>query len=136
MTSLDMNYARFYAVLNRVPCKADREDLKKSLVNSVSLGRTDSLRELSDREYHTLCDTLERSLGEKTHGEDTERRRQRSVVLHLMQKYGVDTTSWAAVDRFCLDNRIAGKKFRMLDTEELEQLSRKLRAMLDKMHNS
>ena len=128
----ERNYLRFYAVLNRVPHVGEREELKRSLVNSVSLGRTDSLRELTDREYNTLCDTLERSLGEKPHKGNSELRRLRSQCLHLMQVWGVNTADWAAVDRFCLDSRIAGKKFRKIDMDGLDKLSNKLRAMQKK----
>ena len=128
----ERNYSRFYAVLNRVPHVGEREELKRSLVNSVSLGRTDSLRELTDREYNTLCNTLERSLGEKPHRENSDLRRHRSQCLHLMQLWGVNTADWAAVDRFCLDRRIAGKKFRKIDMDGLDKLSNKLRAMQKK----
>lgn len=129
----ERNYSRFYAVLNRVPHVGEREELKRSLVNSVSLGRTDSLRELSDREYHTLCDTLERTLGMK---ERTELRRIRSQCLHLMQRYGVDTADWSKVDAFCQNPRIAGKQFRQIEIDELVALSRKLRAIIRKRENN
>lgn len=131
-TTIERNYARFYAVLNRIPHEGEREELKKTLVSSVSLGRTDSLRELTNREYNTLCDTLERSLGEKPHRGNSELRRLRSQCLHLMQLWGVNTADWAAVDRFCLDRRIAGKKFRKIDMDGLDKLSNKLRAMQKK----
>lgn len=132
----ERNYARFYAVLNRVPHEGERDELKQSLVSSVSLGGTDSLRELTDREYNTLCDTLERSLGEKPHKENSEQRRLRSQCLHLMQVWGVDTADWTAVDSFCLDKRIAGIKFRKIDMDGLDKLSNKLRAMLKKRENN
>ena len=132
----ERNYSRFYAVLNRVPHEGEREELKQSLVNSVSLGRTDSLRELTNREYNTLCDTLERSLGEKPHKENSELRRLRSQCLHLMQVWGVNTADWTAVDCFCLDKRIAGIKFRKIDMDGLDKLSNKLRAMLKKRENN
>ena len=61
-----------------------------------------------------------------------ERRQWRSVVLKLLQKYGVDTTDWDRVNAFCRDPRIAGKVFALLSIAELEQLSVKLRVMLRK----
>lgn len=70
----ERNYARFYSVLQRIPHEGKREDLKKSLVSSVSLGRTDSLCELTGGEYFTLCDTLERSLGEDIHHETVKKK--------------------------------------------------------------
>ena len=61
-----------------------------------------------------------------------ERRQWRSVVLKLLQKYGVDTTDWDRVNAFCRDPRIAGKVFALLSIAELEQLSVKLRVKLRK----
>ncbi len=56
-------------------------------------------------------------------------RRIRSSVLHQMQLLGVDTADWTRVDAYCLDKRIAGKRFRHLDYGELEALLKKLRAI-------
>lgn len=56
-------------------------------------------------------------------------RRIRSSVLHQMQLLGVDTADWTRVDTYCLDKRIAGKRFRYLDYGELEALLKKLRAI-------
>ena len=51
-----------------------------------------------------------------------------------MQRLGVDTAhrTFAAVDEFCLDPRIAGKPFGMLTVEELQALVPKLEAILRK----
>jgi hypothetical protein len=58
-----------------------------------------------------------------------ELRRKRSVCLKLMQQLGVDTTDWARVDNFCMNPRLAGKPFRNISIEELEELSVKLRTI-------
>ena len=49
--------------------------------------------------------------------------------LKLMQKLGIDTTDWNRVNAFCQDGRIAGKQFRDITSEELEQLAKKLRSI-------
>ena len=54
------NYARFYVLLNRLPTTGDREELKAQLVSQFTGGRTESLREMTDREYDALCDELQR----------------------------------------------------------------------------
>ena len=54
---------------------------------------------------------------------------KRSAVLHQMQLSGVDTADWKKVDAYCLDKRIAGKRFARLDREELEALLKKIRAI-------
>ena len=54
-------------------------------------------------------------------------RQKRSVVLYLMLRLGIDTSDWARVDAYCMDPRIAGKKFRKLTEEELDTVAIKLR---------
>lgn len=56
-------------------------------------------------------------------------RRMRSSVLHQMQLLGINTADWSRVDAYCMDKRIAGKRFRDLDEEELGALLKKLRAI-------
>lgn len=56
-------------------------------------------------------------------------RRKRSAVLHQMQLLGIDTADWGRVDAYCTDRRIAGKRFCVLDAEELDALLKKLRAI-------
>lgn len=128
------NFARFYTLFNKIPCSGDREDIKKEMVSNATLGRTDSLREVTRREYQDLCDALEKvcppSAEEKAREAAREElRRRRSVCLKLMQKLGIDTTDWTRVNAFCRDGRIAGKEFRFIDSLELEQLSKKLRSI-------
>ena len=123
------NFRRFYALLKRMP-GAD----KQLLVYQHTNGRTDSLRELTVAEYRALCDDMERATGydEVRRALWDELRARRSVVLHLMQELGINTSDWGRVDAFCLDPRIAGKKFRPLSIDELEKLAVKLRTIQDK----
>lgn len=62
-------------------------------------------------------------------------RRKRSSVLHRMQLLGIDTADWNRVDSFCMDSRIAGKRFCQLDCDELDTLFRKLLAIGRKKDN-
>ena len=123
------NFRRFYALLKKMP-GVD----KQLLVYQHTNGRTDSLRELTAAEYRALCDDMERATGydEVRRALREERRSRRSVVLHLMQELGINTSDWDRVDAFCLDPRIAGKKFRPLSIDELEKLAVKLRTIQDK----
>ena len=57
---------------------------------------------------------------------------QKRAILKRVQRIGIDTTDWGAVNAFCLDVRIAGKKFRELDGEELLLLIPKLESILKK----
>ncbi len=128
----ERNYARFYALLKRLP-GADKE----TLVEQYTSGRTTHLHLMASTEYDAMCRQLE-----DVSGYDERRRRlreclrrARSGVLHQMQLYGIDTTDWNRVDAFCKDARIAGKRFRELDTEELNALNTKLRMIIRKKSN-
>ena len=127
------NYARFYALLNRLPT-SDREELKAELVSQYTGGRTDSLRGMTAEEYDGMCDAMQRMerglKAREAHRE--ELRYRRSVCLRLMQRHGIDTTDWGRVDAFCMDPRISGKKFARLSADELEQVAVKLRLIARK----
>ena len=134
------NYARFYAALNRMPYSGDREELKEQIVKQFTLGRTVHLREMTESEYYSCCDSMERmvpnreSVGEalKRAALIREKKKCRSMALHQMQLYGVDTADWGKVNEFCRLPRIAGKEFRELDCEELRKLTKKMRAINSK----
>ena len=130
-----MNYSRFYASFNKLPYDGDRDELKQSLVVSHTNGRTDSLREMTASEYRQLCENIERKVlgSAEAIREREELRRKRCIVLKLIQSYGVESSIWTEVDRFCLQPRIAGKKFMDLAIEELDALTRKMRAIINKL---
>ena len=87
-----MNFRRFYASFNHLPCQGDREELKRQIVHEYTWGRTDSLREMSRDEYNACCEGLEKLTGRKD-----ELKRRRSVCLRLMQRLGVDTTDLSLI---------------------------------------
>lgn len=128
------NFTAFYALLKRMPYIGDREELKRSLVLQGTGGRTDSLREVSPDGYTAICTMMERAcpgyIRERVRRDAL--RRSRSVCLHLMQRIGVDTADWKAVNRYCLSPKIAGAEFRSLDIEGLDSLSLRLRMILKK----
>ena len=125
------NFARFYGVFNKVAFKGDREELKRDLVHQVTGGRTESLREVTRREYEDLCSSLERAVpGAAVQSAILkELKRQRSIALHQMQKMGVDTTDWNRINALCQDQRIAGKLFARLTADELAAMTKRLRVI-------
>ena len=123
------NYSRFYMLMSRMAYEGDREELKKSLVSQFTGGRTDSLRAMAEREYEAMCRDMEQRVRTMEPISNRNLRLLRSKVLHQMQLNKVDTADWAAVDRFCLDARIAGKRFREMNEEELYALIPKLHAI-------
>lgn len=118
------NYARFYASFNELPYSGDREDFKKDIVAQFTWNRTTSLKEMTKEEYNNCCATLEKMSGRKD-----KIKKERSCVLKLMQKMGVNTSDWPTVDNFCMNPRIAGKRFSHIGLEELIALQKKLRAI-------
>lgn len=127
------NFARFYTLLNRMPYVGDKEELKLDLVLQGTNGRTGSLREVSKKEYAAICEAMERVAPVNDREKFVEQlRKSRSVCLRLLQKIGVDTTSWQAVNDYCRSPKIAGTAFRNLSIEDLDRLSLKLRMILKK----
>lgn len=120
------NFAEFWSLINRIPGAHD--GLKEELVLSFTDGRTDSLREMREDEYKRMCASMRESVngGMSEERLQIELKKRRSAVLHRIQQLGVDTTSWANVDNFCMQPRIAGKIFRRLTIEELSGLIPKL----------
>ena len=118
------NFGRFYAAFNLLPCSGDREEMKRSLVRQYTWGRTDSLREITRREYDQLCQSIERLVNYQP-----DLKKRRSQALHLMQQLGIDTADWTRVNAFCQDPRIAGKPFARLASDELINLCTKLRSI-------
>ena len=109
------NYSRFYALLGRMPT-IDKDELKIDLVRQYTNNRTDSLKEMTDKEYDAMCDGMQR----QSNG-------YKAAALHLLQKHGIDTTDWNSVNAFCKNPRISGKEFGKLTTEELDLLCIKIR---------
>lgn len=116
------NYAAFYALLKSMP-GASKEDLVLQWTN----GRTSSLKEMSEREYSLMIRQLRQQVENLE-----EKKKARSAVLKQLQLYGVDTTDWDAVDRFCCTPRIAGKPFRYLTIPELKALRVKMLSIRNK----
>ena len=125
------NFARFYALFNKLPYQGDREEFKKQIVLQYTWNRTDSLKEMTAKEYEVCCTALEKLSGQDEWRQKLreELRRKRSVCLKLMQQLGIDTTDWNRVNEFLNNPRIAGKPFVQVSTAELEQLAIKLRAI-------
>ena len=116
------NYAAFFALLKSMP-GASKEDLVLQWTN----GRTASLKEMSEREYSLMIRQLRQQVDNLE-----EKKKARSAVLKQFQLYGIDTTDWDAVDRFCASPRIAGKAFRYLTIAELKTLRVKMLSIRNK----
>lgn len=126
------DYTAIWGLINATRGVLSPEEAKEIAVSEVSDGRTTSLRELSDRELTRLRVRLRAQARSLAPSKDKTRTRRRSMCLHLMEEYGIDTHDWSRINAFAEDPRIAGKPFGRLNSEELSALSRKLRAMIRK----
>lgn len=129
---MSSSYGEFYGMLNALPYDGDREELKQMLVEGISLGRTTHVSELSTTEYKALCLNMRNLVKISEKEAYASLRRKRRAVLLLMARYGLETQDWTAIDNFCLQKCIAGKKFKELTAHELDQLNRKMRSILNK----
>lgn len=118
------NFGRFFSAFNKLTIHGEAEDARKQFVFQYTSGRTDSLKEMSRKEYTALCIAIE-----EMNGSRDELKRRRSIVLKLMQELNVDTTDWAQINDFCRHPRIAGKAFSQLSIEELIDLAVRLRSI-------
>ena len=150
-------YSRFWAAFKRLSLGGnDAEGVKEVLVSQYTNGRTVHLHEMRDCEYVRLCEAVERDVlkderlkmkdeRSSRHGSHWIRAKAgaglkalRSRVLVEMRLWGGvaglhhNSVNWSEVDRFCLNRRIAGKRFCLLNEEELEALLKKLIAMNQK----
>ena len=128
------NFSRFYGLLRTLPYIGDRDDLKRDLVSQATSGRTEHLREMTLNEYIQCCKSMERLSVNRTSSLDL--RQKRRLVLNLMKDIGVDTTDWDMINKFCISKKISGKKFRNLDIDELENVSLRLRMILNKQEKN
>lgn len=125
----DGNYSKFFVLLKQLRW-ADKEEL----VWRFTIGRTKSLRDMTEGEYTRMCKEMERLSDQEKRLQQQRAalRKARSGALRQLQLWGVDTSDWAKVNAFVEDKRIAGKIFALLTTDELNALNTKLRAMIRK----
>lgn len=116
------NFGRFFSAFHKLKIHGEPDEARRQFVLQYTAGRTDSLKEMTVKEYTALCMAVEAMNG----GRD-ELKARRSIVLKLMQELGVDTTDWAQINDFCRHPRITGKEFGRLSIEELMELATKLR---------
>lgn len=118
------NFGRFYSAFHKLTIHGEPDETKRQLVLQYTSERTDSLKEMTRKEYAALCIAIEGMTGTRD-----ELKRRRSIALKLMQELEVDTTDWAQINDFCRHPRIAGKAFGQLSIEELMELATKLRTI-------
>lgn len=130
-----VNFALFYE-LARQACTGGAlttEEFKTMMVLQFTNNRTFHLREMTLAEYNAMCSAIVNQLKGNSQNQllAGNLRKARGRVLGKLNEWGIDTKQYAKVDEFCLQKRIAGKRFVQLTTDELNKLYRKLTAMID-----
>lgn len=129
------NYSKFYALLEQLTYPGDKNQLKKQLVLRFTNKRSISLHDMTSYEYEQMCTAIQKEV--KREPDNIQQLRKfRSAVLIRLQKLGIDTTNWECVDKFCMDKRIAGKRFCKISLEGLKALIPKLEGIKQKDGNS
>ena len=130
-------HSQFYALLASMP-GADKEEL----VWEYSHKLTTSLAEFYKKrpaQYRKMISDMQRTISQSAKPDDRtkliidrELKRRRSAILLRLQKMGIDTTNWSAVNKFMRNPKIAGKTLGEMDTEEMDMLIPKLESIMQK----
>jgi len=131
-------HSRFYGLLSKLPNQS-----KEDIVWQYSDMMTDSLSEFHQRnpegyarminDLQFLANSMEKkeTPSPKTTASLTTKR-LRSGILKRLQKHGVDTTSWDAVNSFMENSRIAGKRLYEMTDDEMIEFIPKMESILKK----
>lgn len=110
---------RFNALLAAGKLMAAKEDI-------LSGYGVSSTMDLTDSQLDEVIKRVEQLIGKQKQDTDLITRQWRHKCLRLINKCGVDTNDWNAVNAFMMNPRICGKHIYELDVCELQTLHRKL----------
>lgn len=127
MATNTRNYARFYALLKQMPGKVEKDDLIWQFTGM----RTNSLRDMTDTEYDRLVNHMV-GIVDQNQPDEKVIKKLRSGILTRLQRHGVNTADWTAVNRFMLNPRIAGKALYQMSIDEMQRLIPRLEQILIK----
>jgi len=122
----------FFTLLAQIP-GADKEELIWAYSNML----TTSLREFHDKNpdgYLAMIRDMQKLADNKPTYKQTEQdvKLWRSAILKRLQKAGIDTTNWQAVNSFLLNPKIVGKPLYKLEVDEMKSLLPKLESIIYK----
>lgn len=127
MATNTRNYARFYVLLKQMPGKVEKEDLIWQFTGM----RTISLRDMTGAEYDRMIEYMD-GVVDQNQPDERVIKKLRSGILSRLQRHGVNTADWAAVNRFMLNPRIAGKALYQMSIDEMQRLIPRLEQILIK----
>lgn len=118
---------RFHAALSAAKLQAQKANLLAGY-------GVESSKDLTAAQADELTARLTEIAKTKKKDSPQPLRRQRSIVMTVMNELGIYATAgdWTRVNEFLLQPRIAGKLLYEMNEEELKALQKKLRAMVNK----
>lgn len=107
------------------------EHSKQYLLEGYGVGHAN---ELSDIDLEDIVNRLTSMLDAHAGRSAPELRRWRSILLSLLNKYGVYATNkdWSNVNRFLLNKKISGKLLYEMDIPEIQETCIRLRIIVSK----
>ncbi|MBD8348558.1 hypothetical protein [Dysgonomonas sp. HGC4] len=133
-------HGRFYGLLNQMK-GAEKDALVWQYSNMLTTSLPEFL-EKNPRGYAQMIKGMEQTVSEmtlqvervekKAYIADRELKKRRSAILLRLQKAGINTTDWQAVNKFMRNPKIAGKTLGEMSTDEMDLLIPKLEAILAK----
>jgi hypothetical protein len=120
-------YRKMHALLREIGI----ENSKPFLLEGYGVEHT---KDLPDKDLMHLVDRLVKMKEEKMDHQNADKKHWRSVVLSILNKYGVYVTNnnWDDVNRLLLDPRVGGKIMYEMSKEELQAAAIRLRVILSK----
>lgn len=124
-------YAAFHSMLHKLGIMDNKCDI-------LSGYGVESTTDLTDAQLVEVIARLSGMLQEKKAADNKKEREWRSNCLTVLTSLGVyvEKNSWPRVNRYLLDERIAGKLLYEMSVEELKELHRKLLAINEKHKKS
>ena len=118
-------FARYFALTKGREHLIDKDDI----VMQFTEGRTTHLSEMTNAEFHEMCDAIEGRFNRTAHEEQVKK--ARSSVLLRIGRLGINTIdNWDEVNAFLLSPKIAGKLLYEMSLDELKSLVKKLEAII------
>lgn len=118
-------YARFFCLLKG----RERFINKDEIVEQFTEGRTTHLSEMTNAEFHEMCDAIEGRFNQTAYEEQIKK--ARSSVLLRVGRLGINTIdNWDEVNAFLMSPKIAGKLLYEMNLDELKALIKKLEAII------
>lgn len=120
-------YARYFCLIKGREHLIDKDDI----VMQFTEGRTTHMSEMTNAEFHEMCDAIEGRFNRSVY--EQQLKKARSAVLYRVGKLGINTIdNWDEINAFLLSPKIAGKVLYEMSLEEMKELTRKLEAILKK----